>query len=147
MTILYHITDSKNLDGILAEGLRANSYWTDSLDLSDYYAETVRDEGGIPITLSIELDNLNLDAASLEPDYPGIEEPITTVIGMSEDEVLEAWGKSDQTWQDSLSIIGSLRCRQAITHDVLVAITEDDETLRLDEFIQRRASPSRGRTP
>ena len=91
-TVLFYVTAKSKVDSILMKWLRAGSYWSASERLTAYYAETVEDEGDEPVVLRISLEHL--DEAFLRPDMPGIEEPITTAIGMKEAEVVEAWTKS-----------------------------------------------------
>ena len=107
---LYHATADANLDSIAHNGMRPGSYWTSSLSLALYYAETIKDEGNKPVILRTSIEELlQIDPAALQPDLPGIDEPITSVIGMSEERVQEKWAKSRQTWQSCLEIIGSLK--------------------------------------
>lgn len=82
---LFHVTSRARLPVIAAEGLKPRSYFAADEDLVAYYKETVEDEGGEPVVLAVDLRDL--DAAHFEPDFPGIEEPITTVLGMGEDEL------------------------------------------------------------
>ncbi len=110
-TILYHVTSASNVERIQQEGVRPVSYWSTD-DLVDYYSETIVDEGGQPVVFRISLNDL--DPQLIEPDYPGIDEPITTVIGMSEEKVHQVWEASSQTWNDSLKLIGSIRYRGVV---------------------------------
>ena len=119
MTTLYHVTTRDNLTAIAQEGLRGRSYWASESAVVDYYQEVVRDEGGSPVVLE-----LPLEAAlgfSPEPDRPGLEEPISGAVGMSEDEVWEAWEDTKQDWQPCLDLIGSIRFADPIPAAVLVA--------------------------
>lgn len=115
--ILYHVTSLANLASIAETGLRPLSYWTSNENLAHYYAGTIEDEGGQPVWLTLNLDQLEAYACS--PDRPGLEEPITTVLGMTEDEVWEQWVESGCKWMDSLRIIGSLRYHRVIPAELL----------------------------
>lgn len=112
---LLHVTASDNLDGIRADGVTGLSYWAVREDIHAYYVETVEDEEKEPVTLMVDLDDL--DPNLLEPDHPGLEEPITTVLGMSEDEVWEEWQETDQSWNACLDLIGTVRYRGIIPAD------------------------------
>ena len=117
-----HLTAVKNLEGIACNGLREKSYFIDpehgaSEALIDYYAETIRDEGDEPVILLIS--ESALDATLFEADRPGIEEPITTALGMSDADVNEEWQASGQTAMDSRRIIGSFRYAGTIPPDVI----------------------------
>lgn len=130
MTKLYHATDIYNMDSIAKQGLLSKSYWTSSEELSDYYKETIIDEEKKPVILMIELDDL--DTAFIKPDYPSIEEPITTVLGMDEDEVMESWELSTETWRDSLEIVGSICYHEKIDPAKILVMTEYDVMPLLD---------------
>ncbi|HIH2751011.1 TPA: hypothetical protein ACYLN4_006837 [Burkholderia lata] len=121
---LFHITVRTKLDCIAREGMRRKSYWSESGGLLGYYEETVEDEGEDPVTLAVFRHALI--SQFLEPDYPGIEEPITTVVGKSEDEVHSEWSASDQKWNDSLIIVGSLRYSEIIPARDLFVLDADD---------------------
>ena len=120
---LFHATSARNLLSIAREGLRSGAYFTSCDDLLAYYEETVEDEGATPAILQVSL--LGLAEAALLPDMPGIEEPITTVIGMSEDDVQDLWNSSGQTWRDSLEIVRSLRYASQISPEMILVVTED----------------------
>lgn len=109
---LVHVTSAKNLGEIAQSGLRTRSYFIDPAhdsgeSLIDYYAETIQDEGDEPVVLLVPEDAF--DPALFEADLPGIEEPITVALGMSEGDVFEEWEASDKTAEDSRRIIGSFR--------------------------------------
>jgi len=134
-TELYCVTSEDRLDGIKREGLWAGSYWSSNSDLADYYEETVGDEGREPVCLVINLNELN--EAAIVPDYPGLEEPITTVIGLAEKEVQRLWQASGQGWRDSLELIGSIRYELPIAADLLrIAGEYDDELLIGQDTLQ-----------
>lgn len=131
-TLLYHVTAKSNLPGILANGLLPGSFWTTDEALADYYRETVSDEGQEPVLLAVKLEDLEPEA--LAPDMPGLEEPITTVLDLSEDEVWRKWQRSDQTWQESLEIVSSLCYERNIPVDLLRVATDNDD-LRLADYL------------
>lgn len=103
---LYHATSREKADAFLRDGMPAHvSYWG-VYEIAAYYAETVEDEGLVPVVLSVGLSDL--EEALLRPDMPGIEEPIATVIGCREADVIAAWSACEGTWRDCLDIVGSL---------------------------------------
>ena len=53
----------------------------------------ISDNGCQAVVLTVNLSDL--DAAQLQPDYPGLEEPITTVVGMSESDINREWAEAD----------------------------------------------------
>lgn len=111
---VYHVTPLKNIESIIAYGLKPNTYFgTD--DICEYYGETITDEGEEFVLIKLPLDYIR--QFSLAPDYPGIEEPITTVVGMTKDEISDAWGDSDKTALDCFEIIGSLKSLDVISVD------------------------------
>lgn len=120
-TVLFHATARSNLDAIARDGLRPGSYWTDNPDLASYYAGTVEDDGEDAVVLRVALnDLLSLDGSALVPDMPGIEEPITSVVGMSEDAVHDAWQQSEaKDWRACLELVGSLKFTQSIAPTLL----------------------------
>lgn len=131
--ILFHVTCKSKLGSIAKDGLKECSYWASDEEVSDYYAETIKDEGEEPVILQVTLSDL--DASQLRPDQPGIDEPITMAIGMSEDEVARVWRSSKKTWKDSIEIISSLRYDGWIEPGKLCVIVGDDAVL-LSDFIQ-----------
>lgn len=106
---LFHATASEHLDGIRADGLTGPSYWSVREDIHSYYLETIEDEDKDPVTLIVDMDDLLPDL--LEPDTPGIDEPIATVLGMTEDDIRSAWERGDRSWKASLELVGTLRYR------------------------------------
>lgn len=115
--LVYHVTTANNLPSVLESGLRARSYWAKDPELTAYYSECVREEGQEPVVLALRLSVLS--SFELLPDRPGLEEPITTVVGMGEEEVWEAWEETGQTWQDCLELIGSVLCASPLPGDLL----------------------------
>ena len=109
-----HVTARENLASILANGLRPGAYLVigDRTEISDYYAETVTDEGKAPVV--IEVDAANLPPENFAPDFNGIEEPLTHTLQMTEDDVREAWAGSGGTWHDSIELIGTCRYMSVI---------------------------------
>lgn len=130
---LFHVTASVNLASIAENGLLPGAYLSGDDDLTAYYKETVKEEGLAPAVLVVELSDL--DRSELEPDYPGIAEPITTAIGLSESEVEEAWAAADGSWEDSLEIIKSVRYRSLIPVSALRVVI-DDETMALHDYLK-----------
>lgn len=110
-TVLYHVTPAQNVEKIQREGVQPTSYWSIG-DLVEYYSETVHDEGFEPAVFVVSLSEL--DASLIEPDYPGIEEPITTAIGKSEQTVWTEWEASTKSWEVSLNLIGSIRYKGVV---------------------------------
>lgn len=129
MTIsLAHVTSSANLQSIRRKGLNANTCLSASESLTDYYAETVEDDGDTPVTLGIELSSL--DASLLMPDINGIEEPIMSVVraisGCRDEEALyDAWMNSNQDFKASLDLIGSVVYSGAISPHLVSVIDEN----------------------
>jgi hypothetical protein len=128
---LFHVTSTKAVANISKEGMRPISYWSNDESLVAYYKETVVDDGDEPVVLVIAIDQLlqSVGEMAIEPDYPGIEEPITGAIGKSEMDVLSEWRLSHQGWRDSLEVVGSLRCRVAIGAELLKMQNEKSGTL------------------
>jgi len=110
--MLYHVTSRGNLAAILQQGITPTSYWAIE-EVCDYYAEDFDD----PITFGIDLSRISDPI----PDQPGIDEPVTfPTMGKREAEVHDEWENSNQTWRDSLEIVGSIACRS------IVHVTESD---------------------
>ena len=120
---LYHATARRNLPSIMEEGLRPVAY-IGREDIAEYYAETVQDEGEEAVLL--EIDPTCLDRLRLEPDYPGLEEPLSYTLGMSEEDILDQWSECPDTWQASLELIGSFRCLDTIPPEALSVPCIDD---------------------
>ena len=115
---LIHVTTEKALDTIVAEGLRKMSYWAEPGKISDYYVETIIADEETPVEIVLPLSAL--EAFEMDIDKPGLEEPLTFPLGMSEDEVAEEWEAMEPTWQNSLALIGSCRCKSPIPAEVLL---------------------------
>lgn len=121
--VAYHATSISKLASIREEGLRAGSYWTVSMPLAEYYAETVADEGETPIILVIPLSLLSHEDRSA--DHNGVSEPIMSVVrdisGLSnESQVWSAWESSAQDWQASIGLIGSFVFTRPIVAEQLL---------------------------
>lgn len=137
---LYHATPINNLASIQAEGLRPVNYWTSDTDLMSYYIETVEDEGVEAAVLVIDLDALltHVRLAAMEPDHPGLDEPITTVLGQIEACIRADWKGSDKTWRDCLEIVHSVRCRDPVpAHALGVLEPLSDDVVPLVDFLKR----------
>lgn len=102
-------------------------------DILDYYSETISDVGKRPLILEVEL--ANLDQSLLEPDQNGIDEPIATVLNISEAEIQAAWALSDQSWWDSIKIIKSARYTAPIAPEFIRVIDEDGESHSLADYM------------
>lgn len=109
--LLYHATAVHNVQACLQHGVRPTSYWGVA-DVAAYYAETIEDDGDEPVMLVAHIDDF--DEGLLEPDYPGIDEPVTYSLGKSSREVQDEWEEAEGTWRDSLRIVGSVRYRGTI---------------------------------
>lgn len=86
-TELFHATSAQKAAAILNEGLNPGSYLAADLALAQYYAETIEDEGLVPVILQL---NCIVSDEHFEPDYPGLEEPVlypngTFLIGLLAD--------------------------------------------------------------
>lgn len=102
---LYHLTSADALEDIFDRGIDPVSYWG-TLPVVRYY-RSMKLHTGDPMIFRVPLDRFR--PALLLPDMRGIQEPPSaSVIDMTEDEVSEAWDESNQTWQDSLNLIGSV---------------------------------------
>lgn len=113
------MTTEKALDAIVTEGLRKMIYWAEPGKISDYYVETIIDDEETPVEIVLPLSVL--EAFEMEIDKPGLDEPLTFPLGMSEDQVAEEWESMEPTWQNSLALIGSCRCKSPIPAEVLLA--------------------------
>lgn len=129
-TPLWHATRRSFLGSIASSGLSSPSYWTMDGAVADYYLQDIEDGGNEGVLLRTTLGDLRRAAeaagASLQPDSPGISEPITTALGVSEDEVWQEWGGSDRSWEASMRIIGSLRVPAPVCASVLMTMDGDE---------------------
>jgi hypothetical protein len=124
--LLYHATCRSNLASIAEGGLRPGTCLADSMDLADYYAETVADEGGDPVVVVIDAEGLG--RGDFGPDLPSVEEPIMSVVrirhglepGVGEEWVWTRWSAGQQTAEDCLRIVGAVRSLVPIPSERLV---------------------------
>lgn len=145
MALLFHATKLDALSSIAEEGLHELSYWSDDDSVCAYYSETIEEEGDTPVILVIDLDDLVrlVGNDAMEPDQPGIDEPITGALEMREEEVWEAWDESDQDWRASLEIVHSMRVRAPIPANVLrVLDAQNDETSSLTDYLEMLSEAS-----
>ena len=110
---LYHGTCSSNLPTILGKSKEklplpgvTSAYWG-TREIAEYYAQDACPGEGEPVLIKIPFNQFQKHL--LAPDRASAEEPITTVLGMDEDEVHEMWEESPQNWEASLEILGSVR--------------------------------------
>lgn len=96
------------------------SYWASDEDIHEYYLDTIREDGYEPVSIVIDISAM--DSSLIEPDYPGIEEPLTYTLKTSEDTVWEKWENSSKTWRDSIEIIGSIRFCGLIHPDLITVL-------------------------
>jgi len=146
--LLYHATKRENPPSIAEAGLRAGSYWAADENLLDYYVETIEEEGDEAVVLVLDLqplaEYLLSRGVALEPDSPGIEEPITGALGRSEHEIWRAWANSCETWEDSLRIISSVRCPSVVPPEYLrVQDALSDEQIQLTDYIRKAGTLDR----
>lgn len=111
----YHATSRDRAEEILRSGLRPGSYLAVREDVANYYLETVEDEGHESVLLRVDLSGTAPSA--LEPDYPGIEEPLTHTLGVPEGVVWGRWDESEKTVYDCVDLIGSLRVSVSVEPD------------------------------
>ena len=131
--IFYHATSIKKLKNIAKAGMNTGSYWTNNFDLVGYYAETIEDDNEESIVLIVFVENL--DKNSIKPDFPGIEEPISTVLNKNESAVYIEWEKSRKTWEDSLEIIGSICYHQPILSDNIF-VDDNGELVNINDYME-----------
>lgn len=113
---LFHLSSAHALESILERGIDPG-YWG-ALPIIRYY-ERMKLHVGNPLIFRVALDRFRQDL--LEPDMRGLQDPPdASVIEMTEDELEQAWDESNQTWEDCLSLIGSVSYRGVI------AVTEED---------------------
>lgn len=101
---LYHGTTAENFACIMESGVDAPSYWGDLAEAKLYAGE----DG---VILWVETEDL-----AAEPQVNGL-----LLARLEEDaEVPEDWEGSDQTWQDSLAHLGSVRFDERIWRENLL---------------------------
>jgi hypothetical protein len=103
---LYHASPERYVESITREGILPTSYWGTER-IAEYYAEDIRENGEEAHIFRVPFRDF--DEANLEPDLPGLEEPLTYTLGMSEEEVWDEWADSAKDWNASLEIVGSVR--------------------------------------
>lgn len=102
---LFHLTSTDALESIIERGIDPPSYWG-VLSVVRYY-ERMKLHVGEPLIFRVPLDQFR--PMFLEPDMRGLQDPPdSSVTEMTEDELEDAWDESDQTWQASLNLIGSV---------------------------------------
>lgn len=126
--IAWHVSDTTKLASIMQNGVRGGAYLTTNSDVIAYYLEAVEDEGRAPVLIKMDLSGL--PDGSFAPDKPGLDEPITTALGKSEEEIWSEWEHSDKTWNACLEIIGSFRCMVHVPPHSLSIVTVDDCVLQ-----------------
>lgn len=115
-TFLYHAAPLATLESILRDGLKPGSY-AGRLEIAEYYADVLEDEGEISVLLRFPLEAI--DAEALQPDQNGLEEPLTYTLSRSEEDIWQSWSDSSQDWKASLDIIGSLRISSGVPPTLL----------------------------
>ena len=104
MIELFHGTSAKAWAHIQRRGLCGRVY-LGSRRVATYFAEeAAEDDDSSEVLLAVRVPT-----APLEPDWPGLEEPITYTLQTREEAIAAAWAASRQTWRDSLRIIESVR--------------------------------------
>jgi hypothetical protein len=104
---LFHGSSESNLANFLAAGVKSPSYWSRSYEMAVYYAvEAAEADGGDTLVLRVGLDRFT--AAELEPDRAAAAEPICTILGPEEEEIVTAWEQSEGNWHDSLALLDSV---------------------------------------
>lgn len=114
------VVPTANMPGIRQNGLNEGTYFVSSHfpdygKLLDYYAEEVKgDDPAGYVILSVQ--GKFLSDENMEPDRPGIAEPITGAIGKTNAEVIDSWLRVDGegTGRDTLNIIGSMQYSKRI---------------------------------
>lgn len=139
---LYHATSISKLPSIKLMGLNSHSYFSSSEDIAEYYLETVRDEGEEGILLIVDSDDLDHNFCS--PDRPGLDEPITTVLEKSEEQVSQQWDSSAKTWLDCVQIIGSFRYDTKLSAS-LIHVDYHGEIMPLIDFDNMFMRPEKQR--
>lgn len=114
------VVPTANMPAIRENGLNEGTYFVSSHfhdyeKLIDYYAEVVNEESPAGyVILSVKGEFLSDE--HMEPDRPGIAEPITGAIGKTDNEVIDSWLRVDGegTGRDTLNIIGSMQYSKRI---------------------------------
>lgn len=130
---LWHATATENLASIAKTGLSDRSYFSSDVDVLAYYVETISDEGKVPVVIQISPGDF--DSSRFAPDFPGIEEPITTVICKTEEQVHAQWASSSKDAHASIKIIGSVMFLDLIAPDRLF-VADGERLISLNEFVE-----------
>lgn len=119
----FHVTTVANYRAILISGyIHSDSYFAVE-DIAAYYASCIKDEGNTPITLKISAGAFQVD--SIDVDHNGIAEPVTyAAFGLTEDDVHEAWEKSDKTALACIDLIGSFQYLRPIPVGLITVVTD-----------------------
>lgn len=136
MSMMYHAVSKNKIPYIVRSGLFIGTYITRLEALADYYAETIEDEGNEAVILCFDSTDIDL---KLNPDFAGLEEPISTVlkselgIYLDEDELWDEWEATNQTGDDCMDLIGSARLGVIISPDRLL-VSDFDGFIPLLEY-------------
>lgn len=111
---VFHATALDNLGDILELGFKQGTYFTTTMALAEYYAESVEDDDGRPaVIIGVPVSALNME--HIGPDYIGLEEPITSATGYSSDTaVYNAWEDSDKSVAAAVAITNSFKYATAL---------------------------------
>lgn len=109
----YHATTRDRYLAILRDKtMQAGSYFA-CIEIAEYYAECIEDEGENPVILAFPKSAFS--AASMEVDHNGLAEPVTYgTLGLKESEVKRLWQKSDRSVAACIDIIGSFQYRDIL---------------------------------
>jgi hypothetical protein len=117
---LYHGTSETAYQQIMAKGgVMKPGYWGTEA-IATYYAEVAAEELGPQeeyAIIKVPLSRFN--KSQLIPDSASVAEPITGVLGRSDESLFEEWETSAGTWQDCLRIYGS------VSYNASIKITPD----------------------
>ena len=133
---------TRDLQSILDNGLNTGSYWISDThdscdDLLDYYRE-MEDNTGKSIDSTVLCVSISdIDPDKIKPDFPGIEEPITTALDMDEDDIIDEWGKSQGTARECIDLIGTMKYDAVIPSNVLL-VEVDNDFMLLDDYLNQK---------
>lgn len=136
MSMMYHAASKNKIPYIVRNGFFIGTYITRLEALADYYVETIEDEGNEAVILCFDSTDINL---KLNPDFAGLEEPISTVlkselgIYLDEDELWDEWEKTNQTGAECMELIGSARLGVGISPDRIL-VSDFDGFIPLLEY-------------
>lgn len=114
---LYHGTTSNHIEDILKYGMKSPSWWGSYEIAREYALNTLDAERGFGAPLIIKKKIDDFDKSAFAIDAPSIQEPLTLTLGKSEEEVWEEWENSDQTWEDCLDIVESVKYTKKVDID------------------------------